>query len=287
MTSVLVTGKDSQLAQCIDKITPQYPNFNFIFKSSIDLDITNISEVNTLFTDLKGIDYCINCAAYTAVDNAEVEIEKAYNVNYKGVKNLAEACLKNQVKLVHISTDFLFDGTASKPYSENNVVNPINVYGKTKLKGEQAIENFLNDYFIIRTSWLYSEYGHNFLKTMLNLSAKRKELSIVNDQIGSPTYAGNLAEVILTLIGNEKVSSGIYHYSNSGIASWYDFAHEILKLNASGIKLNKIRTKDYPTLAIRPKYSVLDTTKIKNMLEIKIPNWKHSLAIAFKNLNSN
>jgi dTDP-4-dehydrorhamnose reductase len=284
MTSVLVTGKDSQLAQCIQSLAPKFSNLKFVFKTSTELDITNQLQVNSIFKSSDQFDYCINCAAYTAVDKAENEIEKAFSINVDGVKNIAEACRNNKVTLIHVSTDFLFDGTSLKPYSEDCVTNPLGIYGKTKLKGEQEIERVLANYFIIRTSWLYSEYGNNFLKTMLRLSKERNEISIVDDQIGSPTYAKDLAEVILNLVNTKKISFGIYNYSNSGVVSWYDFANEIFKLSKSRTKLNSINTKDYPTTAERPKYSVLETSKIAKLLGLDIPNWKASLARAFINL---
>jgi dTDP-4-dehydrorhamnose reductase len=284
MTSVLVTGKDSQLGQCIQSLAPKFSNLKFVFKTSTELDITNQLQVNSIFKSSDKFDYCINCAAYTAVDKAENEIEKAFSINVDGVKNIAEACRNNKVTLIHVSTDFLFDGTSLKPYSEDCVTNPLGIYGKTKLKGEQEIERVLANYFIIRTSWLYSEYGNNFLKTMLRLSKERNEISIVDDQIGSPTYAKDLAEVILNLVNTKKISFGIYNYSNSGVVSWYDFANEIFKLSKSRTKLNSINTKDYPTTAERPKYSVLETSKIAKLLGLDIPNWKASLARAFINL---
>lgn len=286
MISVLVTGKDSQLAQCIESLAPNYSDLKFIFKTSTELDITDRLQVNTVFKSSEQFNYCINCAAYTAVDKAESEKEKAYSINVEGVKNLVEACRDNKVTLIHISTDFLFNGTASKPYSEDSITNPLNIYGKTKLEGEQAIEQVLINYFIIRTSWLYSEYSHNFLKTMLRLSRERTEIGVVGDQIGNPTYAKDLAETVLQLIVSRTTSYGIYNYSNEGVVSWYDFAKEIFRLSGSNIKLNKIETKDYPTPAIRPKYSVLNTEKIEQLLGLEIPNWKVSLARAFTNLEN-
>ncbi|GGW57127.1 dTDP-4-dehydrorhamnose reductase [Winogradskyella epiphytica] len=277
MITILVTGKDSQLAQCIQSVAANFPNFNFIYKSSRELDITNVVQVTEVFKSLGQIDFCINCAAYTAVDRAESEVEKAYKINVEGVKNIAQACFENQVTLIHISTDFLFDGTSLNPYTEESETNPLNVYGETKLKGELVIQELLSNYFIIRTSWLYSEFGNNFLKTMLRLAKENDEISVVNDQLGSPTYAKDLAEVILKLIGAKNVSYGIYNYSNSGVASWYDFASEIFRLSNSKIKLKRINTNQYPTPAIRPKYSVLDTTKIEESLRIEIPYWKESL----------
>ena len=286
MLTVLVTGKGGQLAQCIENIAPKYQDLNFIFKSSSELDITNYDNINSVFNSIEPFDYCINCAAYTAVDKAETETQVAYDVNVLGSKNLAEVCLKYNVTLVHISTDFVFDGDASQPYTEDSITNPLGVYGDTKLKGENAIVETLENFFILRTSWLYSEFGNNFLKTMLRLARERDEIAVVGDQIGAPTYAKDLAKVVLHLIESRNMSYGIYNYSNEGVVSWYGFANEIFKLCNSNIKLHKIETKDYPTLALRPKYSVLSTSKIENALGIEIPNWKASLAKAFSNLEN-
>ena len=283
MLKILVTGKDGQLAQCIKSVENQYPNLEFDFKASSELDITNKVKVESVFS-VQQYDYCINCAAYTNVDNAETETELAYDINVVGSKNLAEACLKHQVTLVHISTDFVFDGKGSLPYTENSETKPIGVYGETKLEGENIISKTLENYFIIRTSWLYSEFGNNFLKTMLRLESTRDELGVVSDQIGSPTYAVDLANVILRLIASTNTSYGIYHYSNKGVISWYGFAKEIFRLSESNVKLNKIETKDYPTKAERPKYSVLETSKITETLGLEIPNWKESLVIAISKL---
>lgn len=284
MITILVTGKNSQLAQCIDSIASQYPNFKFIFKTSKELDITNRIQVSSVFENSDKFDFCINCAAFTAVDNAENEKEKAYQVNVEGVKNIAEACRDNHVILVHVSSDFVFDGSSLTPYTEESVANPLSLYGETKLKGEHIIQQVLSSYFIIRTSWLYSEYGNNFFKTMLRLSEERKEIGVVDDQIGCPTYANDLAEVILNLLSSKNSSFGIYNFSNSGAASWFEFAREVFKISNSKIKLNPIETKDYPTPAKRPKYSVLDTSKIKETLDIDIPNWKDGLRRTYYNL---
>ena len=283
MLKILVTGKDGQLGQCIKSVAHKYPNLEFSFKSSSELDITNKVKVEFAFS-VQQYDYCINCAAYTNVDNAETETELAHNINAVGSKNLAEECLKHQVTLVHISTDFVFDGRGSVPYTENSKTEPLGIYGKTKLEGEEIISKSLKKYFIIRTSWLYSEFGNNFLKTMLRLASDREELGVVNDQIGSPTYAIDLANVVLRLIEDKNTSYGIYHYSNEGVISWYDFAKEIFRLTKSTIKLNKIETKDYPTKAERPQYSVLDTSKIKHFTDIS--NWKDSLFKAILNINN-
>ena len=285
MINVLVTGKDGQLGQCFKSIALVHPSINFIFKSSSELDITNESQVNEIFKTFDRLDYCINCAAYTAVDKAEEEIELSDKINYLGSKNLAIACKTFGVVLVQISTDFVFDGESIQPYTESNAANPLGVYGQSKLKGEKAIEDILDAHFIIRTSWLYSEFGNNFLKTMLRLGKERSELSVVSDQIGSPTYAIDLANVVLEFIESKNTAYGIYHYSNEGIISWYDFAKEIFKLSDNNLTLNKIETKDYPTAAVRPKYSVLSNSKLKNELGVTIPNWKSSLNNAIINLN--
>ncbi|WP_418511978.1 dTDP-4-dehydrorhamnose reductase [Corallibacter sp.] len=283
MTHVLVTAKDGQLGQCFQSLAVEHPNIQFVFKSSSDLDITNTANIEDALKD-HTFDYCINCAAYTAVDKAEEAIELADKVNHIGAKLLAESCKKFNVTLIHVSTDFVFDGKATVPYLEDDITNPLGVYGKTKLAGEQAISNVLENYFIIRTSWLYSEYGNNFLKTMLRLSKERNEIGVVGDQVGSPTYARDLADMILRLIESKNTSYGVYHYSNKGVVSWYDFAKEIFKLSDSSITLNKIETKDYPTPAVRPKYSVLHTERISKLLDLKIPNWKVSLTQAISNL---
>jgi len=286
MITVLVTAKGGQLAQCIETLTHKYSNINFIFKSASELDITNKAQINSVFKSINNLDYCINCAAYTAVDKAETEYEFSDAVNHIGVQNLAEACEAKTVTLIHISTDFVFDGNALQPYNEDSITNPLGVYGETKLKGEHAITETLHNYFILRTSWLYSEFGNNFLKTMLRLSSERDEISVVSDQIGSPTYAKDLAQVILNIVKTKNISYGIYNYSNSGITSWCGFASEIFRLSSSSIKLNCIETKDYPTPAIRPKYSVLNTSKIEKALGIEVPNWKDSLVNAYANLKS-
>lgn len=273
---IVVTGAAGQLGQAIQFVASDYTDCQFIFASSSDLDITNQERVNLFFEENK-IDFCINAAAYTAVDKAEIETEKATAVNVVGPKNLAIACKKHQVKLIHISTDFVFDGTATRPYIETDQTNPIGFYGKTKLDGELAIAATMDEYFIIRTSWVYSQFGNNFMKTMLRLASERDTLSIVNDQIGSPTNAVDLAKAILKIITHFKPLYGIYHFSNEGIASWFDFAKEIFRINKVTIELNPIPTEAFPTPAKRPKYSVLDKSKIKNVFGIVIKEWKEAL----------
>lgn len=278
---VLVTGASGQLGQSLQFIAPKYSDIQFIFASSSDLDITNPERVTSFF-ETNTIDFCINTAAYTAVDKAETEVEKAHLVNVVGPKNLAIACQKSGTTLVHISTDFVFDGTHETPYLETDATNPIGVYGQTKLEGEIEVVNNCQKHFIIRTSWVYSQFGNNFMKTMLRLAQDRTELNVVADQTGTPTNAVDLAEVILKMIASniQHPSSncyGIYNFSNEGICSWYDFAKEIFRINEIAIKVNPIPTEAYPTPAKRPKYSVLDKSKIKNTFKIEIKSWQESL----------
>lgn len=275
--NILVTGSNSQLAQCIADLSQEYSaEFNFHFKSKAELDITEASEIEKTFAETN-FDYCINCAAYTAVDKAEDEEEKAYLINAEAVKYLAEACASNNTILIHISTDFVFDGKSKSPYVETDETNPLGVYGASKRLGETYIEDSQADYVIVRTSWLYSEYGHNFLKTMLRLSESHNELHVVNDQIGSPTYAGNLAASILRILQHKKQVSGIFHYSDGGETSWFDFAKEIFKQKKLEVKVNPISSAEYESKAKRPSYSVLDTFKIKGTYGVDVPMWSKSL----------
>jgi dTDP-4-dehydrorhamnose reductase len=302
---VLVTGAGGQLGQSIQFIASQFPEMQFIFATSQDLDITNQDNVNSFFENKK-IDFCINTAAYTAVDKAETEKEKAHLVNVVGSKNLAIACKKANATLIHVSTDFVFDGTSPLDsargdnrntldgYTEEDKTSPLGVYGQTKLDGEKEIISNCTKHFIIRTSWVYSQFGNNFMKTMLRLAQDRTELNVVSDQIGTPTNAVDLANAILKIIegslkfeaGSEKTSNshlpssifGIYNFSNEGICSWYDFAVEIFRQNNISIKVNPIPTEAYPTPAKRPKYSVLDKSKIKSIFGIEIAAWQSSLA---------
>lgn len=276
MTNILVTGGNGQLATCIKDLENKYEDCNFMYVDYEELDITKKEEVSNFFKNTK-FDYCINCAAYTAVDRAESEEEIATLVNELGVKNLADSCKEHKTILIQISTDFVFDGEKSSPYSENDKTNPLSVYGQTKLDGEFAVSSNLEAYFIIRTSWLYSEHGNNFLKTMLRLATERDELNIISDQIGTPTYAGDLAEVIVKIITENSNVYGLYHFSNEGVASWYDFAKAIFYESELLVKVNPINTDAYKTDATRPKFSVLDKSKIKNRLQIEIPYWRDSL----------
>ncbi|MFI1744753.1 dTDP-4-dehydrorhamnose reductase [Thalassobellus sediminis] len=277
MINVLVTGGNGQLASCIKDVESQYDYLNVIYTDYLELNICDLNLVQAFFKEHKQIDYCINCAAYTAVDNAERDVEKAFDINAMGAKNLAIACKKQGTVLIHISTDFVFDGKKNEPYVETSETNPISVYGASKLQGEVEIQQVLKEHFIIRTSWLYSEYGNNFMKTMLRLSETRDELDVVGDQRGTPTYAGDLAEVIVHIINMKVKDYGIYHYSNLGELSWFDFAKAIFEETNSIINVNSIKTEEYPTPAKRPSFSVMDKTKIKTTLKIEIPYWRKSL----------
>lgn len=276
MKRILITGGKGQLATCIKDLITDLVEYHFIFVDYDELDITKKEEVSAFF-EMEAIDYCVNCAAYTAVDKAETEFELAHAINVDGARNLAEACVKHGVKMVHISTDFVFDGNKTALYTEEDISHPLSVYGKTKLDGEAVIEANLRQYYIIRTSWLYSEHGNNFMKTMLKLGAEREQMGVVCDQIGTPTYAGDLAKVILDVIKNNTDKYGIYHYSNEGVASWYDFARAIFDLGQVQCDLVPIKTEAYPTPAKRPAFSVMDKTKIKKSFDIEIPYWRDSL----------
>ena len=273
---VLVTGASGQLGQALQSIASSYTNVAFHFLNSSELNITDLEQCKAVFNTIKP-DFCINAAAYTAVDKAESEFDKATLINVKGAENLAHVCKDQNTILLHISTDFVFDGTATKPYTEEDIPNPSGVYGQTKLDGEKAIQAILDNYFIIRTSWVYSEFGNNFMKTMLRLGTERSSLSVVNDQIGTPTNAVDLARVLLEIIKSDKKDFGIYNFSNEGQCSWYDFAKKIFEINKIEIDLQAIPTSAYPTLAKRPCYSVLDKSKIKKVFGVEVENWEESL----------
>lgn len=296
---VLVTGANGQLGQSLQFIAPNYRDLSqkseqakqidFVFCSSADLDISNLENCKEVFSKIKP-NYCINAAAYTAVDKAESEPEKAYLINVIGAKNLAQVCKEHNTVLLHISTDFVFDGTSTalsvtngKGYTEEDIPNPTGVYGQTKLDGEIEIQKTWEKHFIIRTSWVYSQFGNNFMKTMLRLASERDSISVVNDQIGTPTNAVDLAECLIKIILKTRNSQlatrnfGIYNFSNEGQCSWYDFAKKIFEINNKNIDLKPIPTSSFPTPAKRPKYSVLDKTKIKSTFGIHIKSWEESL----------
>jgi dTDP-4-dehydrorhamnose reductase len=279
---VLVTGANGQLGQSIQFIANKYPKIQFVYTDFQEMDITNFESCHTIFAKYKP-QFCINTAAYTAVDKAESESEKAHLINAVGPENLAKVCKEFDTILVHISTDFIFDGNSIQPYLEKDIPNPKSVYGQTKLDGELAIQKNLEKYFIVRTSWVYSQFGANFMKTMLRVASERDSLSVVNDQIGTPTNAVDLAEVLLKIVESchaELVSAsnfGIYNFSNEGQCSWYDFANEIFQQKGISIDLQPIPTSAYPTPAKRPLFSVLDKSKIKTTFPIAIADWKTSL----------
>ncbi len=287
MSKILITGGNGQLGQSIQSLLSQFPNNEYTFTDVEDLDICNEEDVNNYFTN-HYFDYVINCAAYTAVDKAESDKVIAKKLNAEAVKNLAIASAKSNTKLIQVSTDYVFDGKAFKPYSEDQFALPESVYGETKLLGEKlALENNPNT-IIIRTSWLYSEFGNNFVKTMIRLGQDRDELNVVADQVGTPTYAVDLAETILTIIekldNNKAFVPGVFHYSNEGVCSWYDFTINIHQLVGVDCKVGPIESKDYPTAAPRPFYSVLNKSKIKNTYQIKVPYWKSSLEKCLRKL---
>ncbi|HEU4495533.1 MAG TPA: dTDP-4-dehydrorhamnose reductase [Flavobacterium sp.] len=275
---VLVAGGSGQLGQSLQFIAKDYPEMIFHFYDSAALDVADLEKCRSVFAEIRP-DFCINVAAYTAVDKAESEPEKACLINVEGAANLAGACREFNTILIHISTDFVFDGNQRRPYTEEDPTNPKSVYGKTKLDGEKAIQEAWEKHIIIRTSWLYSQFGNNFLKTMIRLGQERDTLNVVNDQTGTPTNAIDLARAIAHTCRSKdlELKYGIYHYSNEGECTWFDFAKEIFELHQISVDLKPIPTSDYPTPAERPKYSVLDKSKIKAAFGCEIPNWKESL----------
>jgi dTDP-4-dehydrorhamnose reductase len=288
---ILVTGKNGQLGRSIHKVvsassseTNTNQNLNeFVFVGRGELDLSQEEEIAHYFISNDKFDIIINCAAYTEVDKAEQEQELANQVNHLAVKQLAEIANKQKTKLIHISTDYVFDGEIDKPYVETDKTSPINVYGKTKLAGEKALQEIMPDNaIIIRTSWVYSEFGNNFVKTMLRLGKERDELNVVSDQIGSPTYATDLARAILEIIKNKKFremdqTTQTYHYSNEGEISWYEFTQEIFKIAKIDCKVSPITTQQYPTPARRPKNTLMDKSKIMQTFNISLFSWKDSL----------
>ena len=277
--TILVTGSGGQLGMEIWKLSDLYPSYKFLFTTKEDLPIDDFKLVKNFF-EKQQIDHCINCAAYTAVDKAESDKERAFLINADAAGNLASICKAHQAQFIHISTDYVFDGTSSLPYKEEDRICPVNVYGASKLRGEELVLNNNAAAIIIRTSWVYSSFGNNFVKTMLRLLSEKESINVVNDQYGCPTYAADLAEAIMTIVeeeNNEHSPSGIFNYCNEGIITWYEFANEIKKISKSKCAINPIPSSAYPVPAKRPQYSVLDTTKIKETFNVAIPNWKDSL----------
>ena len=277
MKKILIIGGNGQLGNCLNKLSSEYTlDYEFHFTDYDTLDITNQKQINEYFSEYEP-HYCINVSAYTAVDLAEQEKEKAFAINAEGVKYLAEACAEKGIDLIHISTDYVFDGNINIPYSEDDFTNPLSVYGASKLEGENlALENNPKT-IIIRTSWLYSEFGKNFVKTMLNLFGSKDELNVVADQFGQPTNANDLAEMIMKIISTEEKEYGVFHFSNYPETTWFDFAKKIAELSKSKIKINPISTEQYPTPAKRPMRSTMCLDKIENSYNIEPKYWENSL----------
>ena len=276
--NILVTGSNGQLGSEISDLSGKYSDYKFTFTDVEELNITDEKAVANYFAS-NSFDAVINCAAYTNVDKCESEQKAANSLNTMACKILSQNCSKHKAALIQISTDYVFDGNNHIPYKETDFTNPNSVYGKTKLNGEQMIEEFASTAIIVRTSWLYSSFGHNFIKTIMKYGKERDELKVVFDQIGTPTYARDLAEVILLGIKNINFMEGVHTflYSNEGVCSWYDFAKEIVNIKGIDCKITPIETKDYPLPAPRPAYSVMNKAKIKAELDIEIPYWKDSL----------
>ena len=280
---ILVTGANGQLGQSIKEISAHYPHLAFTFVSRTELDITNQAAVIAYFK-AHLFDAVVNCAAYTAVDLAESDIDNARLVNATATQYLAEATAEQSIPFIHISTDYVFDGTVSTPRLETDQVNPIGVYGQTKLEGEELALAINPKTIIIRTAWVYSKYAKNFVKTMLWLFKEKEEIGVINDQIGSPTNAVDLADAIAQILSKDELVYGIFNYSNEGQCSWFDFAQQIKELSQSNIKINPIPTTAYPTPAKRPAYSLLNKSKIKTTYQLTIPQWEISLAKELKSL---
>lgn len=282
---ILITGANGQLGQCFQRLAADFPQWNFHFADSEALDITDPRSVKRFFQENKNVQWVINCAAYTAVDKAEAAPEAARRVNVSGPKNLAKACGEHAAMLIHFSTDYVFHSHQNLPFKEDDPVHPKGVYARTKLAGERAaMKAHPTGTMVIRTSWLYADFGQNFVKTMLRLGQERRSINVVADQIGTPTYAADLALAVLQIIQKTEkgqvpklVLPGIWHYANEGIASWYDFAHAIFEFSNIPCKVNPIETKDYPTPAQRPPFSVLNKAKIKAAFQLEIPHWRSSL----------
>ncbi|MBK8194474.1 MAG: dTDP-4-dehydrorhamnose reductase [Lewinellaceae bacterium] len=291
--TILITGGLGQVGQCFRQLSAQYPQWRFVFVDLGDTDITNRRAVRALFESLGNdeLKWCVNCAAWTAVDKAESEPQAARRINVKGAENLAEACAARGIPVVHLSTDYVYHNRQNTPFREDDPVSPKSVYARTKLAGDRAVLRTNPLSMVVRTSWVYSAFGNNFVKTMLRLGAERKTLNVVFDQIGTPTYAPDLAGAILQVIrkvGTREIPAadihGVWHYSNEGVTSWYDFAHAIFELKKMDCRVHPITTADFPTPALRPPFSVLDKGKIKAAFNLEIPHWRESLIRCLKEL---
>ena len=283
---IVVTGANGQLGKEIGQLASLFPQFEFKFLAKEDLPVHHFELVQNYFK-VYHPQFLINCAAYTAVDRAESEKDLAFRVNGEATGVLAAVCKEYHTKFIHVSTDYVFDGTATIPYNTDSPTNPQSVYGASKLEGEKLALQFNPDSIIIRTSWVYSEFGKNFVKTMMKLMSERNEINVVSDQVGSPTYAADLANTILQIISPGNWQAGVYHYCNDGVISWYEFAVAIKELTGSGCAVNPILTSQYPTPARRPGYSVLDKTKIQETFFVKPTSWKQSLMRCIKRIQDN
>jgi dTDP-4-dehydrorhamnose reductase len=284
MKKIIVTGANGQLGNEFRNIAGQTSSYQFFFFDRNGLNIGDPDEVNRCFRESRP-DYVINCAAFTAVDRAETEMESALLINRDGAAYLATAAANYGARFIHFSTDYVFDGTSDTPLKEEAATDPVNAYGRSKLEGEQSVMQENPDAVILRTSWVYSVYGNNFVKTMLRLMASRPEIGVVADQMGSPTYAADLAGATLQIVDALTWSSGIYHYSNEGVISWYDFATQIKQLSGASCTVRPLTTDQYPTPAKRPLFSVMDKTKIQQVYGIQIKDWKESLQLCLQKLN--
>jgi len=286
MKTILITGSNGQLGNEMQQAATRYPAFQFIYTDVEDLDICDKAALDA-FVKANAVNVIVNCAAYTAVDKAEDDVDLCYKINAEAVRNIGEVAHQNGLKVVHVSTDYVFDGTNHVPYAEDQPVSPNTVYGKSKLAGEQALMETCEQAVIIRTAWLYSSFGNNFVKTMLKLGTERDSLNVIFDQIGTPTYAADLANTILNVINHESFVPGIYHFSDEGVCSWYDFTKTIHRIAGITCDVRPIETKDYPARTPRPHYSVLNKAKIKATYGITIPHWEESLERCMKILMHN
>ncbi|WP_255490491.1 dTDP-4-dehydrorhamnose reductase [Dysgonomonas sp. 511] len=287
--NVLVTGSNGQLGSELRRFSSEFTtHFRFFFTDVADLDITDRQAVDAYIKE-HSIAYIVNCAAYTAVDKAEDDVELCYKINRDAIASLAVAATNNGARIIHISTDYVFDGTANAPYTEDIETNPQSVYGKSKCEGEIELLKACPESIVIRTAWLYSIYGNNFVKTMMKYGRERDELNVVADQTGTPTNAADLAQAILRILEHsytKAFESGIYHYSDEGVTTWYDFTLEIHRLAGIDCKVNPIATDQYPTKAKRPMYSVLSKEKVKTVFGISIPQWQESLAVCISEMEN-
>lgn len=289
MIKVLVTGSNGQLGRSLQAIQNRFSDLSFVFLERNQLDLAQLDTIQTVLSAY-AFDVLINCAAYTAVDKAESEKDLADAVNHQALTELAKSAKDQDAKIIHFSTDYVFNGCAYKPYLETDTTDPQNVYGSTKLKGEQVLlKSMPENAIVVRTSWVYSEFGNNFVKTMLRLGNERDKLNVIFDQVGSPTYAKDLANAVLQIVMSpafqeHKITSQIFHYSNEGVCSWFDFAKAIFELSKCSCLVSPIETKDYPTPAVRPHYSLMNQAKIKQSYGLEIPYWREALKNCLKEL---